>query len=86
MNSKSSKMASCSFVAGDYVLVEWVEDSTLSVETVKQVRTKSKERPTLDRVYAIEFREANGKIGVYQGKILRIGGKMFKFVVTCKPT
>lgn len=56
------------------MLVEWVEDMSLSIEMVKQVHTK--DRPILDRVYAIEFREANGKMTAYQGKILRIGGKI----------
>lgn len=70
----TTEMATSSQQADDCLLVEWVIDSTLSVETVKQIHTK--ERPKLDRVYVIDYREANGRINVYQGKILRIGGKL----------
>lgn len=57
----------------DFVLVEWIEDSTLSVERSKQVHTTGK--PTTGTVYRIEYKEATGKICVYQGKIIGIGGE-----------
>lgn len=66
-------MATSSNVISDCVLVEWVEDATLSVENLKQVQ--SKDRPVVGRVYGVEYRGANGRITVYQGKILRVGGE-----------
>lgn len=64
----------------EYVLVEWIADEGLSIERSKQIHT-SDNPPIVNKVYAIEYREGPGRVEVYQGKVLAVGGKLNQFAL-----